>query len=53
MALARVACERGGSLELRTSLWHAPEFLKQVTADARQQMIILKSGIIQKTIDTF
>jgi hypothetical protein len=51
VAFAFVARDGSCSLELRTRLFEAAEFLKKVATDARQQMVAPKRRIIAQAIN--
>ena len=53
LAFALVARNGGCSFELRASFLEASEFLKQVAADARQQMVVAKRRMVAQGIDPF
>ena len=50
-ALARVARERGGALELRPRLVDAAELREQVAAHARQQVVVPQRRLVGQRVD--
>ena len=49
--LPRVAGEQCGALEFHARLLEAPELLEEITAHARQQVVVLEEGVRCQSID--
>src|ERR1700733_3964310 len=53
LTLSCVACQRSRALELRASFIEASEFVQQIAAHARQQMIILERAFCRQRVHHF